>query len=373
MSLGRTVSVQIVPGVETVMTRARLVASAMAMAIILGMAAPSDAQWLKDRTPGIPRAEDGKPNLHAPAPRGHDGRPDLSGIWMGAAGGYANDLTSDLKPEEVLPWADALFKQRSEEFGTANPAYRCMPDIGPFYSFGMFKILQTPQALGVLSEAGVYRQILADGRDLPQDPNPTWMGYSVGRWDGDTFVVASAGFNDKTWLDFNGHPHTEALRVTERYRRKNFGLMEIEMTFEDLKAYTRPWTISFVARLAPDTELLEYVCNENEKDVPHFVITDEDRRKARASGIVSAEVLARYEGTYELEIPTGGKRPFVVALTGTQLTVQPPAGGKYTLVAESPTVFSLSGQKVEFFLNAQGRPTHFVITTVEGERRADRK
>ena len=246
--------------------------SAMAaVALVVGLGAPAGAQWLKDKTPGIPRDKDGKPKLDAPAPRAPNGKPDLTGLWRVDPGGYGDNIVADLKPDDVLPWAQELFKQRSEEFGISHPLYRCMPEIGPFYSWGMFKILQTPGTLGILSEAGAYRQILTDGRDLPKDPNPTWMGYSVGRWEGDTLVVRSAGFNDKTWLDFNGHPHSEALRVTERFRRKNFGEMSVEFTFEDPKAYARPWTISLVGKLAADTELLEYVCNENEKDRPHFV------------------------------------------------------------------------------------------------------
>jgi len=342
-------------------------------AMVLVSAAPAGAQWLKDKTPGIPRTADGKPDLKAAVPRTADGKPDLTGIWRVNPGGYEENLLADVKASDVLPWAAELTQQRSEEFGIGHPSYRCMPDIGPFTSFGMFKFLQTPAVTAQLSEGGTYRQILTDGRGLPVDPNPTWMGYSIGRWDGDVFVVTTAGFNDRTWLDIGGHPHTEALRVTERYRRKTFGEMEIEMTFEDPTAYTKPWTIRLSGALAPDTELLETVCNENEKSVQHFVVTDEDRRKARTRVTVPFEVLSRYKGNYELTAPDGRKMPFVVDLVDGQLVAQPPFGGKYILMPESQTVFSVSGAKITFFVDASGQPTHFVVTTVEGDQRADRK
>src|SRR5262249_38805251 len=145
---------------------------------------------------------------------------------------------------------------------------------------GPYKILQTPGVIAFLPEGfygpAVHRQVLMDGRRLPENPNPTWQGYSVGHWEGDTLVVESAGFNDQTWLDGGGHPHTDALRTTERFRRKDFGHLELRTTFDDPKAYARSWTISLTVDLMPDTELLEYVCNENERDVPHFVVTPAD-------------------------------------------------------------------------------------------------
>jgi hypothetical protein len=200
-------------------------------------------------------------------------------------GGYGDNLVADLNRTTCCLGAGAL-QAALEEFGTSHPIYRCMPESAPSTASACSRSCRRRHARDAV-RGGRFRQILTDGRELPKDPQPTWMGYSVGRWDGDTLVVTSAGFNDKTWLDFNGHPHTEALRVTERFRRKNFGEMSVEMTFEDPKAYARPWTISLVGKLAPDTELLEYVCNENEKSVAHFVITDEDRRKARTKVVVA--------------------------------------------------------------------------------------
>ena len=346
---------------------------AAAVVIVIGFAAPAGAQWLKDKTPGIPRDKDGKPKLDAPAPKLANGTPDLSGLWRTDPGAYLDNIASDLKPGETLPWAEALFKRRSEEFATNHPTYRCMPEIGPLYVFNIFEVLQTPGTMAMPSESGPYRQILTDGRDLPKDPNPTWMGYLVGRWEGDTFVVSSAGFNDQTWLDYNGHPHTEALRVTERFRRKNFGELEVQVTFDDPKAYTRPWTIALTAHYMADTELVEYVCGENEKSVQRFSVTDAERERARATNAVSREVLSKYEGTYVMGEPGGRVQEFVVEAVGNELTMKSPAGGRYTLVPESPTVFYITGQRVEFFLDASGWPTHFVMTIVEGDMKAVRK
>ena len=343
-----------------------------AVVLLMGLVASADAQWLKDKTPGIPRDKDGKPQLDAPAPTLADGTPDLSGLWRTDPGAYLDNIASDLKPGETLPWVEALFKRRSEEFATNHPTYRCMPEIGPLYTFNIFKMLQTPGTMAQLSESGPYRQILTDGRELPKDPNPTWMGYSVGRWEGDTFVVSSAGFNDETWLDYNGHPHTDALRVTERFRRKNFGEMEVQVTFDDPKAYTRPWTVTLTSRLMPDTEIIEYVCGENEKSTQRFLVTDAERQRARAVNPVAREVLSKYEGTYSMAAP-GRTVDYVVELADDELTMKAPAGGRYTLVSESPTVFYITGQRVEFFLDAKGSPTHFVMTIVEGDMKAVRK
>jgi len=353
------------------MTRAAFVLAA-GIAFV-GLAGAADAQWLKDKTPGIPRDKDGKPQLDAPAPKTADGRPDLSGIWRVDPGAYLDNIASDLKPGETLPWAEALFKRRSEEFATGHPIYRCMPEPGPLTSFGIFKVLQTPFTMGILTENGAYRNILTDGRELPKDPNPTWSGYSVGRWDGDAFVVSSAGFNDQTWLDYNGHPHTEALRVTERFRRKNLGEMELQITFEDPKAYARPWTIALTAHYMADTELIEYVCGENEKSVQRFTVTEAERQRARATSAVARDVLTKYEGTYAMQRGPGPAQEYIVEVVGNELSMRAPAGGRYTLVPESPTVFYITGQRLEFFPDASGRPTHFVMTIVEGEMKAVRK
>ena len=336
-----------------------------ALAVMLCASVPADAQWLKTKTPGIPRTKDGTANLTAPAPKGPNGKPDLSGIWRAEPGGYFLDLTSDLKPDEILPWAAALATERAARFSTDHPSYRCMPEIGPTYSFGPFKFLHTGGTLAMLPEGGPHRQILIDGRALPDDPQPTWMGYSVGHWEGNTMVVESAGFNDRTWLDYGGHPHSEALRTTERFTRKDFGHMQIQITFSDPKAYTRPWTITLQAELMADTELLENVCNENDKSTGrHFVVTDDDRKKVEY--VVPPDVLASYAGPYTMKIE-GKAIPASVVFEHGRLFVVPPVGGKFPLVAESETTFAvMSGAPTIFRTDASGAVIGFTIHTVEG-------
>ena len=232
------------------------------------MTAPPAAQW-RYPTAGIPRTPDGKPNLSAPAPRTADGKPDLTGLWRPGAG-YVGNIAKDIKLEEVpyQPWAEALYKQRRETNSKDDPTASCIvggvprSDLVPY----PFKILQVPGMVVILYEAvHSYRQIFADGRELPKDPQPTWFGYSVGKWEGDTFVVQTAGFNDKGWLDDSGRPATEHLRVTERFRRKDFGHIDVQITIDDPKAYTKPWTVTLPLTFQPDDELLEYICNENNK------------------------------------------------------------------------------------------------------------
>ena len=247
--------------------------AAIAMTVLLAAAAP--AQWLDYPMPGIPRTPDGKPNLSAPAPKTADGRPILTGLWK-PVGGYIVNIAKDLKPGEVpfQPWAEALFKQRQETQSKDDPTGWCVPGGVPRSDLVgyPFKILEAPGMVLVLYEAvHSFRQIFTDGRALPKDPNPIWMGYSVGRWDGDTLVVESSGFNDRGWLDNGGHPNTEALRVTERFRRRDFGNAEIRITIDDPKAYTKPWSMTLPLAFVPDSELLEYVCTENNKDVQHLV------------------------------------------------------------------------------------------------------
>jgi hypothetical protein len=161
--------------------------------------------------------------------------------------------------------------------------------------------------------------------------------------------------------------------VTERFRRKTFGEMEVQITFDDPKAYTRPWTISLTARYMADTEMIEYVCGENEKSVQRFLVTDAERERARATNTVPREVLSKYEGAYLMQGPGGPPREYVVELAGNELTMRAPGGGRYTLVPDAPTVFYITGQRVEFFPDASGRPTHFVMTIVEGDMKATRR
>src|SRR5262245_41264902 len=277
------------------------VALVAVLAIVLS--APLAAQWLKQPTSGIPRTADGKPNLMAPAPRAPDGKPDLSGLWLKASPKYARNVAADLKPDEIQPWVRELVEQRREDLGKDGMQVRCLP-LGPAYATScdstgseMVRIVQTPQLIVMLNPDLTYRQIWMDGRTLESAPNPSWMGYSVGRWDGDSLVVESFGFNTGTWLDRDGNPHTEQLRTIERYTRRNFGSLDIEVTFDDRAAYTLPWTVKVSAQFAADTEMLEWVCNEGaSRSLVHWVGVASDEQKNAVS--VAPQILVRYVGTY---------------------------------------------------------------------------
>jgi hypothetical protein len=245
------------------------------------LATSHSAQWTKYPTPGIPRMADGKPNLAAPAPRTPDGKPDLSGLWESVSKGadpqfldIAKNLPGGLP---FQPWAAELVKARRADENKDDPDGHCQPlglvkmHLHPYPR----KMVQVPGLLLILFERDTnYRQIFMDGRPLPVDPQPSFNGYSVGKWDGDALVVESIGFKDGLWLDISGTPLTDAAKVTERYRRPDFGKLEIEVTVDDPKAYTKPWSIRVSQSIALDTDMLEFVCKENEKDVPHLVGND---------------------------------------------------------------------------------------------------
>jgi hypothetical protein len=242
--------------------------------LFAAVCSPLAAQW-KIVDKGIPRVKNGQPDMNAPAPRRADGKPDLTGIWI-ADPPKVRDATAGLKPGELsmTPWAEKIFDERKTGDVSANdPDANCLPQGVPKIESTPlpFKIYQEPNAIVILYEAfGQFRQLFMDGRSLPKDPNPTWYGYSVAKWDGDTLVVESSGFNGKVWLDQVGHPSTEALHVIERFHRRDFGHMDITSTIEDSGAYTKPWTFTQPVTLMVDTELLEFVCNENNTDVPHM-------------------------------------------------------------------------------------------------------
>ena len=260
------------------------------------LSGPLAAQWLNYKAPGMPRTADGSVNLKAPTPRTADGKPDLTGLWNRISTKYDANIAADLKPEDVQPWARELVKERMENLGRDHMFIRCLPD-GPGYANAQryMKLVQTPALIVILEEDLVYRQIYMDGRPLESDPQPAWMGYSVGHWEGDTLVVDSAGFNDKTWLDTQGHPHTGALRVRERIRRTDFGHLVNEITLEDPAVYAKPWTVKIESLLAPDTQLIENVCLENSK-LEHFVGKASDDLKTEKK--VAPSLLASYVGTY---------------------------------------------------------------------------
>jgi hypothetical protein len=247
----------------------------------------TDAQWLNYPTVGIPRLPDGTPNLDAPAPRTSDGRPDLSGIWAVECGVYGRDscftqslffdLAKDLNPGDVqmTPWAASIQAQREGRNHIDDPYGYCLPPGTPRINFGggPFRILHTPQVTAFLYETLVgmtFRQVFTDGRPLPLVSEPTWLGYSVGRWDGDAFVVETTGFRDGGWLDTRvGRPHSDALRVTERFRRTDFGHLELTITIDDGKAFLKPWTATAPLRLLPDTELMEAFCDSHDRTMEH--------------------------------------------------------------------------------------------------------
>jgi hypothetical protein len=250
------------------------------LAVVALMSATARGQWLAYPTPGTPRLPDGRPNLSAPVPRTPDGRPDLSGVWevvgdrvMPTDGRvrskYVYDIAADLPGGAPFqPWAKAVHDERQKALGVGAPTERCLPHGVPDAMLTRtlpFKIVQMPGLTIILyEEFNNWRQVFTDGRPLPEDPQPAWLGYSVGRWDGDTFVIETAGFNDKSWLDAGGTPHSEALRTTERLRRTDFGHMTIEFSFDDPKTFTRPWSATVSFNLLPDTDLLEHHC-DNEK------------------------------------------------------------------------------------------------------------
>jgi hypothetical protein len=222
----------------------------------------------------------------------------------------------------------------------------------------------------ILQEDLTYRPIYMDGRALETDPNPSWMGYSVGHWDGDTLVVESNGFNDRTWL-LGGYPHTEALRMTERYRRTDFGHLEISVTFQDPKAYNKAWTLPLRAQFAADTELIEAVCNDfGENRQEHWVGKVSDAEKTAVK--VAPEILAKYVGVYKglyLQRP----RTVEVTLSGATLSVSVNGGPKQPVVPQSETNFSGTGLAYKFLLNGQGVATDLVEGHISGDYKFERQ
>jgi hypothetical protein len=242
------------------------------MVLFLACAIPSRAQWMNHPTSGIPRTKDGKPNLSAPTPRGQDGKPDLSGIWTVNDPKYLENLGAGIDIS-MTPWAAKVFAERQENNGRDRPSGRCLPhSITDFDAlFTPKKLIQTPGLVILLFESyHSFRQIFTDGRALPSASDPAWFGYSIGKWEGDTLVVETTGINQDTWLDDAGHPHSDVLHVTERFHRRDFGHMDVQVTIDDPKTYTRPWTVTIPWDYMPDTDLLDWVC-ENNKDVPHMV------------------------------------------------------------------------------------------------------
>jgi hypothetical protein len=263
--------------------------AALVTTILCATTIPLHAQLLAYPTARVPRTAAGLPDLDAPPPRGADGKPDFSGMWEPEKNRPCPaDGCLDMQfPQEFLdigwglkgglpyqPWAADVVKARMDQNGKEDPVSRCLPG-GPLKLHTtplLRKIVQVPELVVILNEMDMsFRQIFTDGRPLPKDPESSWNGYSSGKWDGDTLVVETIGLRDGTWLDRNGNPMTDAAKITERFRRVNYGKLEIEVTIEDPKAYTAPWTVKLNQFIVLDTELLPYVCLENERDLPHLL------------------------------------------------------------------------------------------------------
>jgi len=260
-------------------------------------------QWPAYPTAGVPKTVDGKPDLTAPTPKTPDGKPDLSGVWQYARPPAApgtppqpapapNPASApDIIPLAVRqsqfwnlgaafkdglpfqPWAAELHRQRVASNSKDNPDAHCLPlGLMQLHTHSQpRKMIQTPGVIVIIYEANAgVRQIFTDGRALPKDPQPWWFGYSAGKWDGDTLVVETVGLRDLGWLDVEGSPLTDSGRIVERFRRPDYGHLQIEVTIDDPKAYTRAWTVTVNQRVLLDTDLIEFVCQENEKDQPHL-------------------------------------------------------------------------------------------------------
>jgi len=291
----------------------------------------------------------------------------LTGIWNGPAPAARPDLAN------AQPWVRDIVGQHEQDYFRARPYFHCQPsgpESGRFA--GWKRILQTPAALAILNDDLTYRVIHMDGRELEANPAPSWMGYSVGRWDGDTLVVNSIGFNDKTWLTDAGLPHTEALRVTERYRRRDLGHLEVEVTYSDPAVYAKPWGFTANMALAADTEMLEAVC---ERSSEHWTGNVSDA--ARSAVIVAPDMLARYVGVYS-GFWGVNKRIVEVSLSGGQLIAKILAGTipgdeSRPLVPLSQTLFEGLGLGYQFIVDDKGVATDVVEIHISGPYRYPRQ
>jgi hypothetical protein len=358
---------------------------------VLGGAPSLSAQWPSYLTPGVPKTPDGKPNLSAPAPRMPDGKPDLSGLWENAPLGVGQrgtpppaqaagqpplatffDIGAGFKEGlPFRPWAAELVKQRRADNDKDNPDAHCLPmGLLQFHEHPQpRKIVQAKDVVLIIYEANYgLRQIFLDGRTLPgNDPQPWWYGYSVGRWDGDTLVAQTTGLRDNGWLDIWGSPLTDQARITERFRRLNYGTLQIDVTIDDPKAYTQPFTVRFNQRLTPEAELIEFICGENERSAPHLL-----GRETTSAQIFSLDprVFDGYVGRYQLApgrivtMTRQGDRFFAEFISG-----QPP----FEIMAAGPREFFLQAfdARFTFEVDASGRATAVVVHT-DSDQRAPR-
>jgi hypothetical protein len=318
-------------------------------------AAPVEAQWLTYKTPGIPRTSDGKPDLSAPLPRTADGKPDLTGVWR-------MDLSAQ-EPPNLQPWAEAVAKRRMEDLRRDSPEALCLP--GPIANMGVGRIVQTPGLLLMLYGGALYREIFLDGRDLPKDPNPDWMGYSVGHWDNETLRVESIGFNDRTWLRGDGVPVSEHLHITELIRRADFGHLEVRATYVDPGVMLAPWNVT-TKFVLDDVQPLEYVCNENERDRPHM-----DLQSLK----LQPGLLEEYAGAYEYRDPNHPEiaHAYSFSVSGGRLSLSD-GPSTFPLITLSQTAFATeNGVRYEFFRNVGGMVSHVIAYTFDGDVKANRR
>ena len=322
-------------------------ASQVAFVVCLaGVALPAHAQWLDRPTPNIPRTADGKPNLAAPAPRATDGHPDLSGNWNGRSS------VIHIPEEALTETSKALIREREENYFKDRPAFQCQPS-GPEPIGGWRRFVQTPSVIVIAHDTLAYRLVHMDGRTLEAHPEPTWMGYSVGRWEGDTLVVDSFGFNDRTWLDARGLPHTEALRTTERYLRRNVGLMQVELTVTDPGAFAKSWTMTYELAFQPDTEMVEAVCEDRTHWIGHLSEVE------REAVTVSPTTLAKYVGVYS-GLWITRPRTVQIVLEGGTLYATGLVGDRIRLIPHSETSFAGS-DGLSFDFDPQGNPAAFMV------------
>jgi hypothetical protein len=256
-----------------------IAAAAVAVALLLAAA----------RDPGQGEARNATSRAAAPTPRTADGRVDLSGIW-GTDRKFIYDINDALKPGETLPIQPWALKVTRERLSKDDPEANCLPAGVPRQAPYPWRIVQSPPTqpthMFFLFEGNIhsYRQIFLDGRKHPEAPDPSWYGHSVGNWEGDTLVIDSVGFNDRFWFDFAGHPHTEKLHIIERYRRPDFNTLEYEVTIDDSGAYTKPFTLLGRSTYEANTDLMEYICNENNQDVEHIVGKDPRNKYSNTAG-----------------------------------------------------------------------------------------
>ena len=330
-----------------------------ALVSFAAIALPVDAQWLHHPTPNIPRTSDGKPNLAAPAPRGADGHPDLSGLWTG------RPVVLGVPDEALTATSRALLREREGNYLRDRPYFQCQPT-GPETIAGSRRILQTPTVIAIVHETLTSRLIFVDGRKLEADPERVWMGYSVGRWDGDTLVVDSFGFNDRTWLDARGLPHTEALRTTERYQRRSVGQLQVELTATDPGAFKGSYTVTYNLQFQPDTEMVEAVCEDRTHWIGHLSEVE------TTAVTVPPSTLAKYVGVYSGLWGTALRTVRVQLEDGT-LYASGLVGDKIRLIPQSAASFAGS-DGLSFDFDPEGDPAAYMVERhVSGDWRYMRK